>query len=281
MGQLHSMGIIRAVADACSALDEFGFVWIRSAFATPAAAFAESDKLLEEWASADGRDAVSVIGDFVLPPLGGPATRDFQTLHFDFGVPLHPLREQDVARYTALFIPRSAVGVKAVTRLVPLDALLGQRCWSDSGTLLENARAYGQSHGAWDDADGYSEGSLARVIEGVAGTPHLPSVKSTPGFLCGMEFDTLSAEMDFFRSLGLDVGAVQVEIPLRPGDLLIFDNLALAHGRRGSRSPGEMHQRVYGHRSLSGVAQRKLRDRFLALFERCQPAPSRAAASKP
>ncbi|MGI8559089.1 MAG: hypothetical protein ACR2ND_12430 [Solirubrobacteraceae bacterium] len=266
---------------ACSALRESGFVWIQSALATPAAAFAKSQELIEECTASNGHHALSVIGDFILPPLDGEATRDFQTLHFDFGVPFRPLREQDVARYTALFIPRSVVSGMAVTRLVPLDALLDQRRWSNQATLLENLIAYGESHGAWDDADGYCEGSLARVLEGAAGAPRLPSVKSTPGFLCGMEFDNLGAELNFFKCLGLDVEAVQVEVPLRPGDLLVFDNLAVAHGRRGSRRPGELHQRVYGHRSLSPAAQRALRDRFLAVFGGRQLAPSRSAVSIP
>ena len=185
-----------------------------------------------------------------------------------------PLCDQDVARYTALFIPRSAVGVMAMTRLVPLRALLGQRPWPDQATLLKNIVAYGKSHGAWDDADGYCEGSLGRVVEAAAGTPRLPSVKHTPGFLCGMEFDTLAAELSFFTSLGLDLGAVQLEVPLRPGDLLVFDNLALAHGRRGSRRPGELHQRVYGCRSLSSADQCAPRERFLAAFGARQLAPA-------
>jgi len=222
-----------------------------------------------------------VIGDFILPPPDGETSRDFQTLHFDFGVPLRPIRDQDVARYTALFIPRSAVRVTAVTRLVLLDALLEQRRWPDRATLLENLVAYGESHGAWDDEDGYSEGSLGRVVEAAAGVPRLPSVKSTPGFLCGMEFDNLAAELSFFKPLGLDIAAVQIEVHVRPDDLLVFDNLALAHGRRGSRSPGELHQRVYGHRSLSPAAQRALRDRFLAVFDGRQLAPLRSAISVP
>ncbi len=148
--------------------------------------------------------------------------------------------------------------------------------------LLENLVAYGESHGAWDDADGYCEGSLARVLEAAVGAPRLPSVKSTTGFLCGMEFDNLAAELSFFKSLGLNVDAVQAEVPMRPGDLLVFDNLALAHGRRGSRRPGELHQRVYGHPSLSPTAQRDLRDRFLAVFGERQPAlPRPDAGSNP
>jgi alpha-ketoglutarate-dependent taurine dioxygenase len=88
-----------------------------------------------------------------------------------------------------------------------------------------------------------------------------------------MEFNTLAAEFDFFGRLGLDVAAVEIEIALRPGDLLVFDNLALAHGRRGSRSPGELHQRVYGHQSLSPTGQRFLRDDLLSLFADSQRQP--------
>jgi hypothetical protein len=260
------MGDNRSVAGKCSNLRESGFVWIRSAFATPAAAFARSRELIDECTASNGHEVLSVIGDFILPPTDGKATRDFQTLHFDFGVPVRPLRDQDVARFTALFIPRSSIAVTAATRLVPLHALLCQRRWPDRARLLANLMAYGESHGAWNDGDGYFEGSLGRVVEAAAGAPRLPSVKSTPGFLCGMEFDTVASELAFFSGLGLDIAAVEVEVPLRPGDLLVFDNLALAHGRRGSRRPGELHQRVYGHRQLHPAAQRALRDRFLAAF---------------
>ena len=158
-------------------------VWIRSAFDTPAAAFERAQELVEEWSPSNHPDALSVIGEFVVPPPDGEATRDFQTLHFDFGLPVHPQRNQDVARYTALLIPRSVCGVTAVTRLVSLRGLLGQRGWPERATLLGNLISYGESHGAWDEADGYSEGSLARLVEAAAGSPRLPSVKSTPGFL--------------------------------------------------------------------------------------------------
>jgi Taurine catabolism dioxygenase TauD, TfdA family len=262
-----TMGDNRGVRSACSALRRNGFVWIRSGFATAAEALAKSQELIDECTASTGEGGLSVIGEFVLPPPNGNATRDFQTLHFDFGLPLHPQRDQDVARYTALSVARCAVEVTAVTRLVPLDALLAQRPWPDRATLLGNLMAYGDSHGAWGDAEGYSEGSLARLVEAAAGERRLPSVKATAGFLCGMEFDSLAAELTFFERLGLDIASAQVEIALRLGDLLVFDNLSLAHGRRGSRRPGELHQRVYGHRSLPQTAQRTLRDRFLSVFD--------------
>jgi hypothetical protein len=70
--------------------------------------------VIEADCSEDGLGPLSIIGDFVLPPLEGPKSRDFQTLHFDFGLPLDPKVNQDVARYTALYIPAGAPGYIAM-----------------------------------------------------------------------------------------------------------------------------------------------------------------------
>lgn len=223
---------------------------------------------------------LSVIGDFVLPPPDGAATRDFQTLHFDFGVPLDPGGIHDVARYTALHIPIERGGVSAVTRLVPLADLLGQRAWPSRAGLIGRLTAYGRTHGARDDADGYVEGSLARVVEAAIGTtPALPSVKANAGFLCGMEFDSLESESRFFDRLNLSVQSVRTEVPLGAGELLVFDNLAVAHGRRGTRRPGELHQLVLGHRRLDAAGQRQVRDHLLAAFGARGHAPAYSPAS--
>jgi hypothetical protein len=144
---------------------------------------------------------------------------------------------------------------------------LRRREWPERAELLARFVAYGQTHGAWDDSQGYTEGSLARVIEAAAAaSPVLPSVKANPDFLCGTEFDSLSAELAFFLRHGMDVEALAIDVALRPGQLMVFDNLALAHGRRGRRQPGELHQRVFGHRQLSPVDQRASRERVLSAF---------------
>lgn len=226
-------------------------------------AWSAAEAIVAERTAADM--PVEVIGDFVIPPEDGPPSRDFQTLHFDFGLPLIPVVPGDVARFTALHLPADAPVSEALTRLVPLHSLFRARRWPDRRTLIGRFAAYGGSHGACQDAAGYVEGSLARIVEAALGeTPVLPSPKAEPGFLCGTEFTSLADEQRFLNQRDLHPEAVAVEVCLRPGELLVFDNLLVAHGRRGRRRPGELHQRVFGYRGLSAERQIQIRDRVLA-----------------
>ncbi len=249
------------------ALKRGGFTWIRERFGDPADALVAAGELIAARRAADARPPLAVIGDFVLPPPDGRDSRDFQTLHFDFGLPLDPKALQDVGRYTALHIPQDFEEPSARTRLVPLAALLGQRAWPARTELLSRLADYGRSHGAWDDTHGYVEGSLARVVEAAAGSPRLPSVKAEPGFLCGTEFANLRSEVAFFERHSLRVEAVTVEVGLSPGELLVFDNFALAHGRRGSRRAGELRQWVFGEEGVGVAEQLELRELVLSAFE--------------
>jgi hypothetical protein len=255
-------------SESCEALRTEGFVWIRDPFARVEAAWEAAGALVDR-ALTPGAD-LEIIGEFVLPPPDGPPSRDFQTLHFDFGLPLIPGAHADVARFTALHIAADAAPVQAATRLVSLRGLLGAASWPDRGELLRRFAAYGDSHGAWEHEHGYVEGSLARIVEAAFGQPPvLPSVKTTAGFRCGLEFARLADERAFFAQRGLRLSAAETEVSLAPGQLLVFDNLAVAHGRRGQRQPGELHQRIYGHRTLPPSQQALLRDRALtALRER-------------
>ncbi len=226
------------------------------------AAFTLAEELVEY---ASGRRP-DVVGRYVVPPADGAPTRPFQTLHVDFGLPLTPVRPVDVATYTALMVPLDTPTEGATTRLVPLRELLGQRRWPEREELVRRLEQYGRTRGAWDDRDGYTEGSLARLVEAADGArPLLPSVKE-PGFRCGMEFDDAESEAAFFAVRGLDVAAVAVEVRLAPGDLLVFDNHAVAHGRRGRRLPGELHQRFFGLLGAGVDEQLRMRDRLLDRF---------------
>jgi hypothetical protein len=269
--------------DLSGELGSYGFAQIAGPFRTSQEADEVASALVEACRLRNGLAPMSIIGSFAVAPLDGAETRDFQTLHFDFGLPVDPKIEQQVARYTALYVPGDVTGVQAMTRLVPLVALLSQRSWPPPGELVERLTWYGRTHGAWDDERGYVEGSLARIIEGATAwrSPFLPSVKTEPGFLCGLEFDSLFAEVAFFARHGLRIDDVEISVDLQPGELLVFDNLALAHGRRGTRKSGELRQRMFGH-TLQPAAQRKVRDGVLAAFYTGQSdEPARCVSSMP
>jgi hypothetical protein len=112
----------------------------------------------------------------------------------------------------------------------------------------------------------YVEGILARLIEAADNTPATLPAVSEPGFLCGQEFDSVAEEGEFFASRNLHLDQAEVSIRLRPGQLLIFDNLALAHGRRGRRELREVHQWMFGYRQLDIDLQFALRDELLDAF---------------
>ena len=257
-----------------------GFAWTRGSGLGSEEALGLARALVEARCALDGVAAPELVADYVLPPEDGEPSRDFQTLHFDFGIPLDPRLEDDVGLYTALHIPNGFGEVSAVTRLVPLELLLGLRVWPPESELLDRLTAYGESHGAWDHEQGYVEGSLARIVEAAAGAPALPSVKADPSFLCGMEFHNLESELRFFEHHGLRVDSVQIEVPLSPGELLVFDNLAVAHGRRGARRPGELRQWVFGEECVSPARSAEVRSRVLAAFQSGAPV-DHAAASIP
>ena len=255
----------RSISDDFTVLSDHGFVVEPGPFARLQDAWSAARVLVDEAAATAAR--LAVVGDFVIPPPDGPPSRDFQTLHFDFGLPLAPVASADVARFTALHVAVDALPSDAVTRLVPLRLLLAGGPWPNHHELVRRFAVYGDSHGAWDNSAGYAEGSLARIVEAALGhTPALPSVKEDPEFLCGTEFVSLAEEAVFFAQRGLRPDIVGIEVRLRPGELLVFDNLALAHGRRGVRRPGELNQRVFGHRALALDQQLVIRDRVLAAF---------------
>ena len=108
----------RLAEDETTALTTRGYVLCDQLFAGAEEAFTRARSLIEDRDSDEG--PLSIIGDFVLPPSDGPPTRDFQTLHFDFGLPLDPEVNHDVACYTALYIPADARHVSAATQARPV-----------------------------------------------------------------------------------------------------------------------------------------------------------------
>jgi hypothetical protein len=218
---------------------------------------------------------LEAVGEFTVPPPGAPG-RDYQALHIDFGIPVEPRRPVDVARFTALYVDSDRPRTTARTRIVPLRPLLAQRAWPDRPSLIDRLRRYGSPQSG---EHGYVEGILGHLVEAADDSPSLPST-TTPGFLCGLEFSSRRQEEAHFAQRGLELNAVEEHVVVRPGELLLLDNLATAHGRLGLRAPLELHQLCVGYPRLDTTRQPLLLHRVLDAFwersrEDCQE-PSRA-----
>jgi hypothetical protein len=205
---------------------------------------------------------LDVVGEYTLPPSGAPV-REFQTLHIDFGLPIRSRAARALARFTALHVDPAHATTTARTRIVALRPFLRQRAWVDSEALASRLRRYGLLQVG--EPDDYVEGILARLIEAADGSPELPLI-GAPGFLCGLEFDSRIEERAHLSRRGLELDPHERQILIRPGELLLFDNLATAHGRLGSRSPLELRQLCVGYAELDVPRQQVLLGRVLAAF---------------
>ena len=193
--------------DAAQRLIHDGFVHLKSRWPGWEEAKRDAWKVIGETAGIDslgrGLPTMRPVGEYVVPPPGALG-RGYQTLHVDFGLPKGSAERIDVARFTALHIDASQPGSNAVTRIVPLGALLGQRRWPARTVIAERLRA-----GA--DLDEPVEGIFGRIVEAVDEGGTLPP-KSTPGFLCGMEFCSYDEEDSYFRSHGMDLSHAEHRI---------------------------------------------------------------------
>lgn len=108
------------------------------------------------------------------------------------------------------------------------------------------------------------EGILARIVECLDQSWDLPAKDSE--FLCGMEFQSVEDERAFYRRHQLDLVAAEQAVMLAPGELLIFDNLAIAHGRIGCRPAGELWQLCIGLKSAEQAVQAEILEALVARF---------------
>jgi hypothetical protein len=254
-----------ALATLAAALVKQGIARVPGRWPDHAAAWCAAWRITERARGLDplcaGLPGLEVVGEFILPP-PGPVQRDFQALHIDYGVPKLAGPRVASSRFTALYLDGRRAGSGSATRIVRLGPLLAQRPWADRAVLAGRLRG--------DAGEGaVVEGILARIIEAADQTYDLPD-PAADGFLCGMEFSSLAEEHRYFTRHGLQLTAAEQEIVLSGGELLLFDNLAVAHGRRGRRCSRELHQWCIGFGSLDLTGQARLVDRFLAHFDHPQ-----------
>jgi hypothetical protein len=103
---------------------------------------------------------------------------------------------------------------------------------------------------------------LGRLIDAIDGTDDLPA-KEVDGLLCGMEFATLAQEQRFFEDHDVPRTAFEQRVIVEPGQAMVFDNLACAHGRSGRRQARELHQLCVGFHPVPPDGQRWILRQFL------------------
>jgi hypothetical protein len=249
-GHLQAPAEDDILAAAATALAGRGVARVPGRWPDPAAAWRMALRTAERACGLDplcaGLPSLEVLGEFTLPP-PGVVQRDFQALHLDYGMPKLAGPQVAISRFTALYLDGHQPGSRPMVK----------RSWLPAGV----------------------EGILARIIEAADQSGDLPD-RHASGFLCGMEFPTLDEEHQYFTRHVMRLADAEQEIVLSSGELVLFDNLAIAHGRRGRRSAGELHQLCIGFGSIDLASQATLLDRILTVFD--QPRhPDAASAESP
>lgn len=194
-----------------------------------------------------------------IPQCPGMEDATFQALHFDYGAPVvHvPGPAQYTCLYTALYFPEGEPEGSAETRLLSLSPFLrdGNPALLQAmiGALPGYVRAFGDG---WDRPQPFRTGRLAcfaRFLDAASGTPRLAHFfdqttwqwfgdgSPSPG---GTR--ELGREIDWFSHWGFSLPRHERRVRLRPGDLLVIDNLRACHGRLGRRQMGEVYQMMAG-----------------------------------
>ncbi len=215
------------------------------------------------------QDAIPVCEDIV--------QTGFQALHYDMGMPF--LAEQPQALYTvsALYRPiDSEPNPLAQTRIVYIPDLLAQAKLGDKKTLETRFEAYIRAHGdGWIHPTPHNTHRLAifaRVLDALSGQNKLADKIDTMIGQC-FEYDHgkggeygLEQEKSFFKEADFDLNTVEEQIVLKPGEMLVFDNMRCVHGRIGQRRKRELINFLYGVKNAKAEEINRYRS---WLIEKC------------
>jgi len=190
----------------------------------------------------------------------------FQCLHFDYGLPVLACGEQPLYGVVALYKTPCSERSPSQTRIVRLDALKKATSALRPSEIGRRLREYVAAYGdGWRQPEPANTGRISiflRFVEAIFGQKRFASLieSDSANFLVdaakeiGLQASGVEAEQLLLQDLGVDLGSVEERVCLEPGDMLLFDNLAVVHGRIGRRQPRELWQMLFGLRSLSSSA---------------------------
>lgn len=186
-----------------------------------------------------------------IPVCADVVESEYQVLHFDMGMPLVPCEdEQLLITHVGIYLPEAEPEPEAETRILELAGLAAGLSTDEADCRLER---YAQRFGdGWGDINTGRLACFARVLDALDGTTDFAADRDRPVGQWFRPDARLSAdeafrlESDYFRTKGIDLEKVEQRVALRPGDLLLIDNLRVVHGRIGHRREREICNLMFG-----------------------------------
>ena len=209
----------------------------------------------------------------------------FLGLHFEHGHALIPDRAGRAVLFFALYYPYEVPLVAATTRLVDVCELARQRAWGpldDVQTCLHRYAAERGSRWDWAHESGHRVSCFARILDGLTPPYRLTNFRTLArdewytASHGGNELATEEEEFQFYRSCGVNLEPIEQRLVLRPGDLLVVNNVRTIHGRIGSRPSGALRQILFGIPNAPRNTLTQISSRVLSLFAQDSGAACRA-----
>ncbi|RJQ19973.1 hypothetical protein C4580_04785 [Candidatus Woesearchaeota archaeon] len=177
------------------------------------------------------------------------------SLHFEMGLPVIPVEETTrVHALLCLHIPKNETASEVKTRLLPIDGLLAGRAVEEA--LTNYVKKYGAGWNGHNSGRILCAGQLLDAAAGKSELSYMREHRIAEWFNQdenGNVQDGRVNERAFFRKHGIVLSEREKSFVLQQGDLLIIDNLRVAHGREGRRPAEELVQLLYGAREVSRV----------------------------
>lgn len=182
----------------------------------------------------------------------------FQVLHFDMGHPFMESQNQLFVSHVGIYLPKTTRhAITARTRLVEMDGLLKHLSLAPE-IIAKKIRAYVRKYGdGWEGHNTYRIACFIRFLDALKDKPELADqIDKTVGQWFENEHKVKGAsahqkELDFYAKHGIDLGELEHQIALKPGQILILDNTRVIHGRIGKRRTKELCNFMWGIEKIS------------------------------
>lgn len=198
-----------------------------------------------------------------IPVCSDVVESSYQVLHLDMGQPIISKEPQDMYLITGLYLDKKKESVTAKTRVMSLRGLFKDKKWGGKRIIEKRIIKYAQKYGdGWFNPGRVNTKRLAcfaRILDAVAGTFEL---KDDFNKTMGQWFrdeerlgvdESMKNEYEFYKKRGIKLENLEEHIQLKPGQLLVFDNTRVIHGRAGKRKRKEVWQIMYGVKKVSSL----------------------------